>query len=104
MTGRRILLVLVLLFGLTAQAGAASYPVIVQISPLSSITSIAAALGGSVVDTIPGANTYLLNVPLVPSATVASLLGIQWMELNQGVTLPGFVQLQSSRISVWPRR
>jgi len=93
MTGRRILLVLVLLFGLTAQAGAASYPVIVQISPLSSITSIAAALGGSVVDTIPGANTYLLNVPLVPSATVASLLGIQWMELNQGVTLPGFVQL-----------
>jgi subtilisin family serine protease len=94
MTRRRILFTLfVLIFGLAAQASAASYPLIIQITPLSNITTIASTLGGTVVDSIPGANTYLLNVPLIPSSTVASLLGIQLMELNTGVTLPGFAQV-----------
>jgi subtilisin family serine protease len=94
MTRRRIFFtLLVLIFGLAAQASAASYPLIIQITPLSSITTIASTLGGTVVDSIPGANTYLLNVPIVPSSTSASLLGIQLMELNTGVTLPGFVQV-----------
>src|SRR6476661_7619675 len=93
MTRRRIFTLLVLIFGLAAQASAASYPLIIQITPLSSITTIVSALGGTVVDSIPGANTYLLNVPVVPSSTIASLLGIQVMELNTGITLPGFVQV-----------
>jgi subtilisin family serine protease len=91
MTGRRILLVLALLLGLAAQAGAA--PLIVQVSPLSSITSIVNALGGTLLDNIPGTNIYLLNVPVVPSSLLASLLGIQWMEPNLGVTQPGFVPI-----------
>jgi subtilisin family serine protease len=86
MTGRRIFLTLVLLLGLTLQANAA--PLIVQVGPLSNILSIVATLGGSVVDSIPGTNIFLLNVPFVPSSFTASLLGIQWMETNQGVTLP----------------
>src|SRR6185369_7822953 len=94
MTGRRIFLILfVLFFGLAAQASAASYPLIVQLGPLSSITTVVSTLGGTVVDSIPGANTYLLNVPLLPTSTIASLLGIQVMELNTGVTLPSFVQV-----------
>lgn len=94
MTRRRMFFtLLVLIFGLAAQASAASYPLIIQITPLSSITTIVSALGGTVVDSIPGANTYLLNVPVVPSSTIASLLGIQVMELNTGITLPGFEQV-----------
>jgi subtilisin family serine protease len=86
MTGRRIVLVLALLFTFTAHASAA--PLIVQLSPLTNIFSVVAALGGNLVDSIPGTNIFLLNVPLVPSSLTASLLGIQWMETNQGVTLP----------------
>jgi len=94
MTGRRIFFILIVLFfSMAAQASAASYPLIVQLGPLASITTVVSTLGGTLVDSIPGANTYLLNVPLVPSSTVASLLGIQVMELNTGVTLPSFVQV-----------
>jgi subtilisin family serine protease len=91
-TGRRILPALVLILCLTVQAGAASYPVIVQVPALSSITAIAAALGGTVLDSIPGANTYLLRIPFLPSSLTVSLLGIQILEVNQGVTQPGFFQ------------
>jgi hypothetical protein len=72
---------------MTAQANAA-VPVVVQIGPLSSITSIVASLGGTLIDSIPGTNIYLLNLPFVPSSLVTSLLGIQWLEVNQGLTLP----------------
>src|SRR5436190_23162136 len=93
MTGRRLILILVLIFGMAAQGSAASYPLIVTVSPLTNILSVVSALGGTLVDSIPGANTYLLNVPLIPTSLVASLLGIQSMELNTGVTQPGYVQL-----------
>jgi subtilisin family serine protease len=91
MTGRqvflRILIVAVLLLGTTGQASAA-VPVIVQLGPLSSVTSIVSTLGGTVLDSIPGTNIYLLNLPFLPSSLTASLLGIQWLEVNQGVALP----------------
>jgi subtilisin family serine protease len=93
MTGRPLLLVLTMAFALTASAQPASVPLIIEKSPTASITAITASLGATVVDSIPGADTYLLNVPAVPSPATASLLGIQWLELNTGVTLPGFVQL-----------
>ena len=86
MTGRRIFFLLALVFGLTIGAGAA--PLIVQISPSASINSVVAILGGTLVDNIPGTTVYLLNVPVVPSSLTATVLGIQWMELNEGVTLP----------------
>ena len=93
MTGRRILLTLVLIMGLSAQASA--LPLIVELGPLSSITSVVTALGGSLVDQIPGTKIYLLNVPVVPLPWIASLLGIQWMETNNGVTMPGIVPPQA---------
>ena len=80
MTGRRIifgiLLSAVLLFGATPPADAA-VPLIVQVGPLSNIVSVVASLGGTLVDRIPGTNIYLLNVPIVPSQLLTSLLGIQ---------------------------
>ena len=93
MTGRQFLLTLILLLGFSAQALASPLPLIVQISPAASIATIATVLGGSLVDTIPGDNLYLLSVPAVPPSFLASTLGIEWMELNIGVTLPRFAQV-----------
>ena len=92
MTGRRVILILLLTLGLATQASAASYPLIVDLGPLGIIGTVVSVLGGTLVDGIPGTSTYLLNVPLIPSPLLASLLGIQSMELNTGVTQPGFVQ------------
>jgi subtilisin family serine protease len=93
MTRRHFLLTLILLSAFSVQALANPLPLIVQISPTASITNIATTLGATLVDTIPGANIHLLNVPVVPSSLTASSLGIEWMELNTGVTLPGFIQV-----------
>ena len=107
MAGRRFFLILCIsIFGLSAQAVAASFPLIVQIPPAASITPIAITLGGTVVDNIPGADTYLVNVPFLPSPGTVSLLGIQWMELNKSVTLPrfgirGVVQVPASTAADW---
>ena len=95
MTGRRLILSLILVFAfcLSTQAATISLPVIIQISPNANITLITNALGATLLDSIPGANTYLLNVPLAPIQFVQALLGIQWLELNTGVTLPNVGQL-----------
>ena len=90
MTARRIVLAFVLVCCLTVHAGAASYPLIIQLSPVANLTSILSALGGNLLDSIPGANTYLIKVPLVPPQGLAALLGIQLMEVNKGVAGPGF--------------
>ena len=77
-------------------------PVILQIAPTADIYAIASALGGtpqSVVDSIADANLYLLNLPLdLPTLnsslpSVQALLGIQWAEINTGVSIPGFAVL-----------
>jgi subtilisin family serine protease len=78
--------------GLTVHAEAA-VPVIVEISGLSNITSVAGSLGATVLDSIPDTNIYLLNVPVPIPSFLASLLGIQWQETNSGVTLPNIGQL-----------
>ena len=90
MTRCRFFLILIFVLGLTSQAEAASFPLIVQIPATMSIDTIAATLNGTVVGDIPGANTYLLNVPVLPSPARASEIGIQWMELNRTVSLPRF--------------
>lgn len=99
MTGRRIFLILILILGLSAYAQA-QVPLIVQISPLGNITSIVNVLGGTVLDNIPNTQIYLLSVPvnippLITSliSPIAGLLGIQWAEVNSGVTLPNVGQL-----------
>src|SRR5215471_1727082 len=97
--GCRLILVGFLIFALCSQAGASrlpllgapSIPLIIHVGPLADILSIVNALGGSLVDSIPGSGIYLVNVPQVPLSALASLLGIDWMELNTSVSLPNFV-------------
>jgi hypothetical protein len=114
---RVLLLVLILLLGLSSQADAASYPLIVHIPPTISIDTILSQLaqGTTLIDSIPGPGktpcpvdgcTYLLSVPVVPLPAVASQLGIQWMELNKSVSLPRFgqrvlVRVGSTAASDW---
>jgi len=119
--GRRAFLILSLILALTVTAGAqlppvggvpsppaisppllpgiggASLPVIVQVSPGGNIASIASTLNATVIDSIPGTNIYLLNVPIGPllnpgtlQSLGTALSGIDWVDLNTGVTLPSF--------------
>src|SRR2546425_12859043 len=98
-TGRRLFLIICLILALSAQGSAqfnfgslpSSLPVIVQISPTANITSIASVLGATVVDNIPDTTIYLLNVPTTLSSltgSLSALLGIQWIEVNTGVSIP----------------
>src|SRR5438094_10370170 len=93
MTGRRVILILALILSLALQAGAASLPLIIKIGSNTSIHAVAAVLGATVVDSIPGANTYLINASAMPSPVTASLLGIQVIEVNSGVTQPDFLPM-----------
>jgi len=88
-TGRVLLLLAILL--LTANAEA-NVPVIVKVSQTANISNIAALLGGSVLDSLPGANTYLLSLPSLPLLTpTLQLLGLQWIAPNKLMTLPSVV-------------
>src|SRR5262245_39096970 len=80
MTGRRLFLLLVLVCSLSVQASQPSYPLIVQIPLTIDITNIVTALGGKVIDAIPGAGAYLLRVQSLPPSWMLSLSRIQWTE------------------------
>src|SRR5438093_12067624 len=73
MAGRRsklasLVLVIALLFGsTTAQAQSTGVNVIVHLTPLATINQVLRTLiGGTVLDSIPGADIYLVNVPNLP--------------------------------------
>jgi subtilisin family serine protease len=100
-TGRRLLLILCLILALTTYGSAQiiSIPIIVQTSATANINTIASAVGGTVVDSIPGAYTYLMNVAVVPTLTgTLSLLGVQWIEVNTAVWLPNIAVLSAVTI------
>src|SRR5689334_554689 len=102
--GRQLLLIICLILLLigqgSAQSSLSSVPIIVQMSPSANINTVASALGGTVVDSIPGAFTYLLNVPSAPPALtpLLSLLGIQWFEVNTAVSIPSIAILNTVTI------
>ena len=78
MTGRRIVLILLmLLVGRASQAEPQSFPLIIQTTPNANIRTITAIFGGKLLDGIPDTGTYLLNIPGLPSAVTAFLSGIQ---------------------------
>src|SRR5205814_2434146 len=75
--------------GSTSTLLSGSIPVIVQISPTASINTITSVLNAKILDSIPGANTYLLSVPLTWSTgSLSGLLGIQWVEVNTAIWIP----------------
>ena len=108
-----LLFIITLLFGATAAQAQTKVPVIVKVSPLSSITRVLTAMaGGSVVDSVPGTDIYLVSVPnaslvdnllAMPDSLLQSL-GIEWLEVNQGVIEPGHLRfgiLQKTGAADW---
>jgi subtilisin family serine protease len=103
MAGRRLFVVSLLVFTLfTAQAQAAtSIPVIIKIKPLASLLQVLDALSGTLIDNIPGTRIYLVNVPEVPLiqpilgllGNTLGLLGLEWLEVNNGISEPSHSQL-----------
>ena len=91
-TGRLVCLLLLMLFA--ANAHAANLPVIIKVSPTANILNITSLLGGTVLDSIPGADTYLLSLPNLPLLSpTLQLLGVQWIEVNKFMTLPSMAPL-----------
>jgi hypothetical protein len=70
-------------------------PVVVKVLPGANLSLISNLLGGTIIDTIPEANTVLLRLPALPLLSpVLKLLGVEWIELDRGVSLPKSGQLR----------
>src|SRR5438128_4186968 len=107
MTGRHLLLCVVLVFALTTQVSAATtIPIIVQLSPNASIANVLPLIGGTLIDSIPGTNQYLVNISTASIPTLQGLLGllgsIEWVDLNLGVNIGSFRQLGIIQTGVDP--
>jgi subtilisin family serine protease len=88
---RLICCLFLLLFASFAANAEAAVPIIVKVSPLANILNIASVLGGTVLDSLPGGDTYLLSVPSLPIVTpLLQLMGVQWIEQNNLLRLPSF--------------
>jgi len=74
---------------------AADVPVIVQLGPLGNILNVVNVLGGTLLDSIPGTNIYLLKLPQLPiiSPLLQGLLGITSVEADKIVTVPARSQM-----------
>ena len=90
MTGRHLILGLILIVVLSVQATAAPVQLIVQLKSNSLLGGVLNLLNGVVLDSIPEANLYLISVPTLPilSDLVMTLNGILWSEPNAGVPQP----------------
>jgi len=96
---RRPLLAMVLIVALlvapSSSHAASPVAVVLKVLPGVNLQLISNLLGGTVIDSVPDANTYLLKVPALPVLTpVLKLLGVEWIELNRGVSLPAAGQLR----------
>jgi len=91
MTGRRTLLIMLLVCWMVpASAHAATtIPVVVKLQIPANLSLINALLGGTVIDSMPETNTYLLRLPSVPVlSSTLKLLGVEWIEQDRGIALP----------------
>jgi len=107
-----LLLTIALFFGANTAQAQTKVTVIVKVAPLSSITQVLTAMAnGTVVDSLPGADIYLVNVPnsvaenlLALSPNLLQFLGIEWLETNKGVVEPGHLRfgiLQKTGAADW---
>jgi len=91
MTGRRrfcLGLIFCLIFSTQVQA-ATTIPVVIKLLPGVNLSLVTNLLGGTLIDSIPGTNTYLVKLPSLPLLTLTlKLLGVEWVEADRGVTLP----------------
>jgi subtilisin family serine protease len=107
MTGRRkifakflLALTLLLTISFSEAQTASSIPLIVKLAPGAPLLRVLDWLSGSLVDSIPGSDMYLVNVPKLPLVqpvlglltNTLQLVGIDWFEVNDGVTEPSHGQ------------
>jgi subtilisin family serine protease len=83
----RKLLATLLLIASTQLTVWASADVIVELAPNANAKAVAAAVGGRVLDSIPGGSHYLMRVPSAAALAHNPQLGIVSVELNDAVTL-----------------
>jgi subtilisin family serine protease len=92
MTGRRILLIMMLgVIWMTPASlqAATTIPVVLKVQTATNLSLVTTLLGGTVIDSMPDANTYLLRVPSLPVLTsTLKLLGVEWIEQDRGFSLP----------------
>ena len=86
MNAKRIALTLLVLMVVSINASAAT-TVIVQIAKNADINSIAASLGGTILDSISGDSTYLLSIPSMPGTLPPGVLS---MTVDTPLVLPRF--------------
>jgi len=84
-TAKYLLITLLVVTGLTPAVSAQSYSVIVETTPNADIRSIAAALGGTVLDSM-GGNVYLLSLSSIPISYPA---GVKYIEPDTVQLSPG---------------
>src|SRR6266566_1481643 len=86
---RKLLAALILMISSQLTVWASDY-VIVELAPNARASAVAAALGGQVLDSIPGGTHYLMKVPSAAALANNPQLGVVNVELNDAVTLkPG---------------
>src|SRR5262249_26547169 len=93
---RRILVSVLILFALSANAMAASNPMILQTGPLVNIVGLISSLGGgTLLDQVPGTTIYVVNLPNLPVITplLESLLGIVFIEPDRTIISPARSQM-----------
>ena len=92
---RRVFLCFILIGALSANAMAASVPMIVQLGPLGNILNVVNTLGGTLLDSVPGTNTHLVSFPSLPavSSLLQSLPGITSMEVDKTLLVPDHGQM-----------
>src|SRR5215510_5122221 len=90
MTGRHLILSLILIVALSVQATAAPVQLIVQLKSNSLLGGVLNLLNGVLLDSIPEANLYLISLPKLPiiSDLVMLLNGVLWSEPNSAVPQP----------------
>ena len=95
MTRRHLIIALLgIIWVCSMSATASALPVVMKVLPGTNVSLVSTLLGGTVIDSIPEANTYLLRLPSLPLLTSSlKLLGVEWIELDRGVSLPANPQL-----------
>jgi subtilisin family serine protease len=84
----------------------ASDKVIVKLAPNANASVVAAAVGGEVIDSIPGTSHYLMKVPSAAALASNPALGVVNVELNIAVTLGqpaslGILKTPASNTAEW---
>jgi subtilisin family serine protease len=85
-----------IVFALSANAMAASNPMIVQTGPLVNVVGLLNALGGgTLLDQVPGTSIYLLDLPNLPVITplLETILGIVFIEPDRTIINPARGQM-----------